>query len=191
MDRLPPTLLITALRHRHMANLPRRNSLQKKRRKLREELWPGERAWLSEEEKGFFLAPRTLPLILMILDRKAVSKALAPSSVYLELLSRHRGDGIIEFGYEEEHAAAAGYTGTQAKKSWRNRMKILEQHGFIKVKRSLGRQFGYGLIVHPTIAVYNLHDAGLVPDDLWDNYRTQQINAGELPIEDLRGTVEE
>jgi hypothetical protein len=166
-----------------MTQAGKTETLKKKRRDLREELWPGQRAWLSEREKGFFMAPRTLPLLMNLLDLKKVGGNLAPSSVYLELLSRHRSDGFIEVGFEEDHAAAAGYTGSQAKRAWRNRMAILEKHGFIKVKPSLGRQYGYVLLVHPSIAVSEMRAKGLVPDEWWEAYRARQIDAGEPLVE--------
>lgn len=170
-----------------VANRARANTLKKKRTAIRETLWPGERAWLSEDEKGFFMVPRTLPLIMQLLAKKKVSGDKSPTSAYLELLSRNMGEGYVENVIEEEHASAAGYNGTQAKRTWRDRLRILEKLGFIKVKAAGGRDFAYVLLVHPTIAVaeFRRNNPEMVDEEWWDTYRTYQVKVGEPQSEDL------
>ncbi len=112
-----------------------------KRAKLIEEFWPGEITWEGPNEKGFFCAPRTLPLILCVLRQKQVSGNLDPTSVYLELFARKMGEGLIEMQHEEDHANASGYLETRAVRSWRDRMKILEDWGFIKSKQKGTRKY--------------------------------------------------
>lgn len=82
-----------------------------RRAKLKAEFWPNEEAWTGEREKGWFRFPRTLPLILSLLDSKRMSGNKEVSRVYVELLARHMDDGIIELGHEDDHAYAAGYEG--------------------------------------------------------------------------------
>lgn len=140
-----------------------------KRISLRDQFWPGEVAWGSGKEAGFFPAPRTLPFILQALSSRKVAVNQDPGSVYLELLSRHMGDGIVVLTHEEDHVYAAGYT---SQKAWRARMRVLEKHGFIKIQK-LGLRFAYVLLVHPTTAMQQLYDKGLVHQDLWDAYRNR------------------
>lgn len=140
-----------------------------KRKALREEFWPGEVAWGSGKEAGFFSAPRTLPFILQALSSRKVAVNQDPGSVYLELLSRHMGEGIVILTHEEDHAYSAGYTTTKA---WRARMRILEKYGFIKIQK-LGTRFAYVLLVHPTMAMEYLFKKGLIQQDLWDAYRNR------------------
>ena len=80
---------------------------------------------------------------------------------------------------EEDHAFAAGYEGTRGKRTWRERMKILQKHGFIQVKPKGNRQFGYVLIVHPALVLERLHHKGLVRDASWEAYRTRRIETKE------------
>ena len=48
--------------------------INQRRQQLRKNDWPNAEAWLGPEEKsGWFSASRTLPLILDLLDSKAVS----------------------------------------------------------------------------------------------------------------------
>ena len=150
-----------------------------RRKQLKEELWPTEIAWTGEKVKGWFKAPRTLPLILAVMGEKGISGNQDPAPAYLELFSRHMGQGIIEMEPEEDHAFAAGYEGTRGTRTWRERMKILQNHGFIQVKPKGNRQFGYILIVHPALVLERLHDKGLVRDVSWETYRTRRIETKE------------
>jgi hypothetical protein len=52
-----------------------------KREKLRNEYWPDEDAWTGVNEKGWFRAPRTLPLLLSLMRSKALSGRVDPTGV--------------------------------------------------------------------------------------------------------------
>jgi len=163
-----------------------------KREKIRRDFWPNEDAWTGEKEnndKGWFRAPRTIPLILGLLRSKELSGRLDPSSVYLELLARHIDGGVIEMVGEDEHAFAAGFTGARAVRSWKERMKILEREGFIKTQQVGNRKYGAVLLVHPTVAVQRLRDKGKVPDSWWSVYRSRQADIRELTFEERQQQI--
>lgn len=147
-----------------------------RREEIRKQHWPQEDLWTGEKnlmtgakEFGWFPAPRTLPLILSLLRSKQISQKKDPSSVYLELLSRHRSEGVIEMAHEADHAFASGYEGSRAVRTWQERMKILEQNGFIKAAK-VGNRFKYVTIIHPTVAVQKLRDNKKIPDNWWHAY---------------------
>ncbi|MCH7639000.1 MAG: hypothetical protein IH855_06010 [Bacteroidetes bacterium] len=166
---------------------PRKPSQAEQRRAdLKDEFWPGERAWQSFREKGYFSAPRTLPLVMVAIDLKNLSGNKRPSKVYVELLSNHIGQGIVELVPVEDHAFAAGYTGSRAVRTWSERMKLLETLGFIKTKEKGNRRFGYVLLRHPTIVMSELHDDGKIPDSLWNALKAKQIDARELTLVQIR-----
>ena len=71
-----------------------KSGVAERRKELRKQYWPDEDLWTGEKEVGWFPAPRTLPLILSLLSSKQVSQKKDPSSVYLDLISRQRGEGI-------------------------------------------------------------------------------------------------
>jgi hypothetical protein len=158
---------------------------QEHRDKIRKKFFPGEDAWTGENEKGWFKAPRTLPLVLALISSKVVSGKLDPTRAYLELWSRHMGEGIIEMRHEGEHAYAAGYVGTRGIRTWQERMKLLEAHGIIKTKQIGGLRYKYVLLVHPTAVVEKLRQGGKVPSDWLDTYRDRQLETKELTY-DLR-----
>lgn len=159
---------------------------EKRRNELREEFWPDRRAWEGPAEVGYFCAPRTLPLILRALSDRPVSGDKDPGSVYLELMARHMGQGVIEMTHEEDHAFAAGYKSGRATRTWRDRMKVLERAGFIEASGSSPRKYARVLLVHPSIAMRKLRDAGKIHDDLWEAYRARQIEAQEPSAADLQ-----
>ncbi len=152
---------------------------QEHRDKVRRRFFPGEDAWTGENEKGWFRAPRTLPLVLHLISSKTVSGKSDPTKVYLELWARHMGEGVIEMRHEGEHAYAAGYEGTRGIRTWQERMKLLEKNGIIKVKQIGGQRYKYVLLVHPTAVVERLRQEGKVAPDWWDTYRDRQLETKE------------
>jgi hypothetical protein len=137
-----------------------------RRATIRQSHFAGLDLWTGEKETGWFPMPRTLPLILSLIDSKDISDKKKSSSVYLELLSRHRSDGVIEMGKESEHAFAAGYQGSRAIRTWRERMLLLEKHHFIVTKQIGNDRFGYVALTHPSTAVHRLHGEKRVPE-IW------------------------
>lgn len=154
-------------------------------RKVRAEFWPDSDPWTGgEHDDGWFKAPRTLPLILTLMRDKNLSASSDPTSVYLELLSRQFGDGIVEIQNQDEHAFAAGYDSQRAKRTWEAHMRLLEKLGFIQIKGVGPNQFKYVLIVHPATAIHHLNEQGLVPREWMDVYRDRCIVTKELSYEE-------
>ena len=169
--------------------MPRQWKAEQQER-LRKEYWPEEKdIWTGKDEKGWFPVPRTLPVILAVLDSKKISGNKKPSLVYAELLSRHWNSGIVEIEHEAEHALAVGYSSTRGPRSWKERMKILEDVGFIKSVRGGARQYKYVLLVHPDVAFRSLHTKGKVSKDLWEAYRDIQIKSGAEPYRERKDRV--
>jgi hypothetical protein len=164
--------------------------ITQKREHLRKEFWSDADAWTGENEKGWFIAPRTLPLVLCLLRSKKLSGNTDPTNVYLELLSRHIDSGIIEMTNEGDHSYAAGYEGSRGVRTWQERMKLLETLGFIKSKQSGNQRYKYVLLVHPTKVIYGLHQKKLIPENWWSTYRARQIETKEATYEQRYGTIE-
>jgi hypothetical protein len=161
---------------------------QERREQTKSEFWPKEIAWTGDPPAtGWFRAPRTLPLVLMLLAEKTISGKSNPTGVYLELLARHRDSGIVEMVSPGEHSYAAGYSGSRGMRTWQERMKLLEDLGFIKSRASGNQQYKTVLLIHPTVAVKKLFDAGKVSQGWWDTYRQRQIEATEAPYEKIAG----
>jgi hypothetical protein len=170
-----------------MAQLITRGAAERKRAALRAQQFPDVNAvelWTGKDERGFFSAPRTLPLVLRLI-KKLAPKAIDPTTVYVDLLSRHMGAGIVEMGAEEDHAYSAGYGGNRAARTWRDRMEALEKLGFIRVRKRGPRPYGYTLLIHPALAVQRLREQGRVEPDWWEVYVSRQMEVGETKAADL------
>ena len=155
--------------------------------RIREEHWPNADAWTGGAlDDGWFKAPRTLSLILSLIRDKKLSPKSDPSNVYVELLSRQFGDGVVEIQNELEHAYAAGYTSARAKRTWEEHMKLLAKLGFIKIKGIGLQQFKYVLIVPPAEAIDALDKRGLVSAEWKEAYRDRCIVTKELSYEDRK-----
>ena len=153
--------------------------------KIREEFWPQVDVWTGgEHDKGWFKAPRTLPLILALIQDKQLTGSADPTTVYLELLSRQFGEGIVEIQNEAEHAYAAGYTSSRAARTWQDHMRCLERLGFIKIKGIGKHAFKYVALVHPVAALEELRGKNLVPQDWWDAFTDRRIQTGELSYQE-------
>jgi hypothetical protein len=163
-----------------MATKPKSDRLQK----IRSEHWPMVDLWTGGEyDKGWFKAPRTLPLILALMQSKQLTGNADPTRVYLELLSRQFGEGVVEIQNEGEHAYAAGYTSSRAVRTWQDQMRCLEKLGFIKIKGIGKHAFKYVALVHPVAALEELRQKNLVPQDWWDAFTDRRIQTGELSYE--------
>lgn len=164
--------------------VPKKTKRYQQRERWKGEFWPSEIAWTGDDEKGWFRAPRTLPLVLQLLGSKQLSGNIDPSSVYLELLARHIDNGVVEMAHEADHAFAAGYAGTRAVRTWQERMKVLEDLGFIRTRQIGNQRYKYVLIVHPTVAIQRLYEANKISPQWWDAYRARQIETKEALFED-------
>lgn len=146
---------------------------------LRNRFWPGAKAWTGENSKGWFRAPRTLPLLLGLLRSKKLSGRQDPSSVYLGLWARHFDSGVVEITNEIEMAYEAGYTGGRALRTWQERMALLQKHGFIKCQEIANQKHRYVLMVEPSEVVKALAKKGLIEDDWHATYGARRIATKE------------
>lgn len=147
------------------------------RAEMRERLFPGAVAWTGEGS-GWMKAYRSLPLVLGLM--KYLSKGKDPGPVYIELLSKHISDGIIQMGVPADHAYSAGYWGTRAERTWNERMDVLLELGFIQAQAKGRRRYGYVLLVPPEIAVNALvHKNKPVPAEWLEAYETARHEAKE------------
>src|SRR5689334_16162213 len=82
---------------------------------LRSKLWPHldeGRLWVRTKQAGFTTIPRTMPLILHIMD--AMSKGKPVSSTYLELWCRAFDECFVTMNRPLELAFHSGFAGQRA-----------------------------------------------------------------------------
>ena len=131
----------------------------------REHLWPGSAPWLWDRKanKGFATIPKTMPLILQIMDGLSNGKPL--SATYLGLWCETWDNSMVNVTKHREMAHAAGFTGQRAEYTWRGRMMLLQTLNFIDIKPGKSGDISHVLIWNPhRVLRYHHHQktAGLV-----------------------------
>lgn len=165
-----------------MARTPN-NKRRERQAKLREQLWPDvDEAMLWKRNTGFINIPRTMPIMLSIMDDMADGRPV--SAVYLELWSRAFEEPVVNLSHYVDMAFHSGFSGQRAVRTWRERMQRLAELEFIDVKPGPAGDFGYALIFNPYIVLRSAHDTG-VSGVRSDKYTALLVRASEIGATDL------
>lgn len=132
-----------------MATVREGNAIAKKQLAQRELLWPGAEPWLwhRKANKGFATIPKTMPIILQIMDDLSNGKPL--SSTYLGLWCATWDNSMVNISKNNEMAHAAGFTGQRAAYTWAGRINLLRDLRFIDVKAGKSGPISHILIWNP------------------------------------------
>lgn len=144
---------MTATRKREL------NAIAKKQMRLREELWPGAGSlvWDRLAHRGFATVPKTMPLVLQIMD--GMAKGQPVSSTYFALWCSTWDNSFVTLSKHREMAYLAGFSGQRGVRTWASRMKLLHDLRFIYLKPGKGTDLGYALILNPHLVIKKHHDA--------------------------------
>lgn len=162
-----------------------RKSISQRRAQLRDKLWPEiseKELWLRTQRTGFTTIPRTMALIGRILDQLS-EKGFPLSSTYLSLWCWVFDEAFVEIRSPKELAFESGFSGPRGEATWRNRMRRLDELGFIKVKTGLAGEFQYVLLLNP-IKVIEMHYT-VRPKDMAYNAllsRLAHVGADDLDV---------
>lgn len=110
--------------------------------------------WNRKKYDGFSTLPRCLPIINRIMDKISDGKPI--SSTYLSLWFRVNDEGFIQIKDEKQLAIESGFDSERNISTWKTRMRMLEQFGFIVSKEGVKSKFQYVLIVNPFDVIQNL-----------------------------------
>jgi hypothetical protein len=150
------------------AKKPRRKIAQRQL-DLRKRLWPGVtdgHLWRRLHHHGFTTIPRSMPLILSIIDDLARSPV---GMAYLELWGRAFDEGFVTLSKP---------------RTWRVKMRALADLGFIETQSGPSGEMSYALILNPYLVIRRLHQqkcSGLRED----KYNALIERAGEIGAEDF------
>ncbi len=132
---------------------------QEKALKIRQELWPNlnqSDLWNRVVQKGFTTVPRTMSVIMRIMD--SLSKGMPLSSTYFVLWCHVYDDSMVIIDNPLVYAAEAGFSGERALTTWRSRMDILQEFGFIECKEGSTGKHHYVLIKNPHKVIKKIKD---------------------------------
>ena len=163
----------------------RPSTISQSQLKLRGKLWPDldtKRLWLRKERKGFTTIPRSLPLILSVLDSMSKRKPL--SSTYFELWCRAHDECFVTLNKKEEHAFHAGFAGQRAVTTWKDRIRALASLGFIDVKPGPSGDLSYALIFNPYLVIKQ-HNQKKTPGLTAAAFNALQQRTTEIGADDL------
>lgn len=104
---------------------------------------------------GFTSVPRTMPLIISIIDDLTTGKPAG--LVYFELWMRTYEEMFVKLSDKEAHAFHCGYGGQRAVQTWKSRIKALENLGFILTAEGSTGMSNIA-IPHPHIVIKRLFD---------------------------------
>jgi hypothetical protein len=133
--------------------------------------------WPRDVEEGWAKVPRAISLMLTIINHPNVSEGVDLTATYLALLSHNMGDGLVEIDDDQEMADMCGLQ----KKTWAQRIRLLEKIGMVATAPKLSRPIGYVLLRHPMTAIERLRAEGKVPDRLWEALVARNTEVGATP----------
>lgn len=147
----------------------------------RREYWPKVRdddLWHRKRNDGYATIPRTLPILMNIIDYMTSGKPAGPT--YLALWCRNPDESVVTIDSQEVLAEESGFTGERKVTTWRARMKSLAELEFIDPRRGASGDFQHVLIPNPHLAVRKLR--GRFPDAMWEMLfeRGSEIGAADL-----------
>lgn len=77
---------------------------------------------------------------------------------YLELWGRAFDEGFVTLSKPREIAFHAGFDGQRGERTWRAKMKLLAQLGFIETQSGPSGAMSYALILNPYLVIRRLHN---------------------------------
>jgi hypothetical protein len=161
-----------------------RKKIEQRQLELRNRLWPDitdDHIWRRQRHDGFTTIPRTMPLILSIMNDLAGEPV---AMAYLELWGRAFDEGFVTLSKPREIAFHAGFDGQRGERTWRGKMKALDNLGFIKTQEGASGMMTYALILNPYLVIRRLRDQrarGLRED----KYNALVDRAGEIGADDF------
>lgn len=132
-----------------MATVREVGAIAKKQLAMRNLHWPGMDAWLWQRKahKGFTTIPKTMPMILKIMDE--MTKGAPVSSTYLTLWCHTWDNSLVILNKPGELANASGFGGQRGEHTWATRMKKLKELKFIDIKPGKAGPMGNAIIWNP------------------------------------------
>ena len=138
--------------------------------------YPDELLWHRKLNDGYSTIPRTLPLAMQGID--AQSKGQPAGHTLLCLWIRAPDFPFLTIDAPATFAAEAGFDGERAVDTWRRRMRMLRDLGFIEAKKGPTGDFHYVLLLNPNVGIEKLSRVNKVQTVLYGRFRDRLIDIG-------------
>jgi hypothetical protein len=127
-----------------------------------------------------------MPLMMNIMDELS-GKGFPVGHTYLEMFCRLFDECFLILNRQEEMAFHAGFFGQRAIRTWRDRVRLLRDLGFIDVKSGPMGELSYALFWNPYHVIRKHFEAGMVREDMW---RALSVRANEIGATDIDQKIE-
>lgn len=137
--------------------MAKKSRAAKKVEALRASLWPDldpGLLWNRLTDDGFTSVPRTLPIIMSIIDD--LTKGKPASDAYFELWCRAYDEMYVSLGAAAMLATHSGYTGQRAVRMWSERIEALNDLGFIRIREGASGKLSHAVILNPHLVIKEL-----------------------------------
>lgn len=139
-----------------------------RRIELRNSIWPESPkvVWDRASSDGWTSVPRLIPHVCAMID--LLSKKGNPSRVYIDLWLRAFDDGFVQVESEDELAFSSGLISNRARRTWQERIEMLQDLEFVKVAPRGNTKIGFILLVNPIVRALELYNTRKFPSrDVW------------------------
>ncbi len=163
---------------------------QEKAKALRDSVWPDldeQMLWNRKSVSGFTTIPRTMPLIMNIID--ALTKNKPAGSAYFVMWCRTFDHSLLVIDNPMTLAVEAGFSGERALSTWKDRMRSLVQLGFIDAKEGPSGPYHYVLLFNPHKVVWDLK--GKIQESTFRQLQTRAIEIGAKDMQPAQLTAED
>jgi hypothetical protein len=132
-------------------------AIAKKQLALRDLHWPNVEGslWNRKANKGFATIPKTMPLILKILDE--MTKGAPVSSTFLTLWCCTWDNSFVVLNKHGDMANASGFGGQRGEYTWSTRMLKLQELHFIDIKAGKSGPMSNAIIYNPHLVIRRHH----------------------------------
>ena len=145
-----------------MASAREASAITKKQLAMREAFWPGVEShlWHRTANKGFTAIPKTMPMILKIMDE--MTKGAPVSSTYLTLWCNTWDNSYVALNKAADLAYASGFGGQRGEHTWTTRVKKLNELSFINIKPGKSGPMSNVIIWNPHLVLRWHHQEKLL-----------------------------
>ena len=155
---------------------------QEKAKALRDSVWPDldeQMLWNRKAVSGFTTIPRTMPLVMNIID--ALTKNKPAGTTYFVMWCRTFDHSLLVIDNPMTLAVEAGFSGERALSTWKDRMRSLVEYGFIDAKEGSTGPFHYVLLLNPHKVVWQLKHR--IQEGTFRQLQTRAIEIGAKDME--------
>ncbi len=161
------------------------SAIGKKQLAIRDLHWPEAQKyiWDRKAHKGFTTIPKTMPLILKIMDE--MTKGAPVSSTYLNLwCNTWDNNGFVTPNRHGEMANASGFGGQRGEHTWRGRVKKLQELRFIDITAGKSGPMSNAILWNPHLVI-RWHHQKKTPGLVAASYNALLESAVEVGAKDM------